>query len=226
MLKIKFISILVILLMLLPSIALAQDIEVTKTAPSQINFGDNLKATITVVNKLSQQVVVMVRENIGDAQTIEPQLITPQSKPGMIAARPPYFEWSLTIDANSQKDVSYTIKPNKVGYYLFSPTIVTTNNGNTFYSNTFSTLVKCNTNKICEQQYGEDYTNCPEDCSPPTNSIGTSPSPIISFGSSQIIIIIVAIVIIIGVGIFFFKRKSHKKARKKQRKRNKLNKGE
>ena len=179
--------------------ALAQDVEVTKTAPSQINLGENLKVTITVTNKLNQQIIATLRESIGDAQAIEPQLITPRLEPGMIAARPPYFEWSLIIDANSQKEVSYTIRPNKVGYYTFSPSTVITSDGKTFYSNTLSTQVVCNKNGVCEEGYGEDYTNCPEDCHPPSQK-ATEPniaglSPILVFG-------IIVVIIIVGVVIF------------------------
>lgn len=205
MLKIKSVLVLLILLAVLPSIAFAQGIEVTKIAPSQINFGDNLTATITVTNTLAQQVVVKIREDIGNAQAIEPQLITPQLNPGMIAARPPYFEWSLTIDANAKNSVSYTIKPNKVGDYLFSPTTVTTDDGKTFYSNTLSTSVKCDANNVCEASLGEDFTNCPEDCKPP---FPTTQSNIVL---DPIYIIAIGAIVLVCVGIFFFRKKFVKK---------------
>ena len=82
----------------------------------------------------------------------------------MLVALPPYFAWTLQIDANSQKTVTYTIKPNNVGYYLFSPTTVRTES-DVFYSNVLSTLVECNLNGVCEPQYGEDDIFCKADCS-------------------------------------------------------------
>jgi hypothetical protein len=93
---------------------LAQELTVIKTAPSQISYGQNLTVTITITNNLNQKVSVTVRENIGDAQAIEPQITIPELPPNIIAARPPYFEWHLTIDANSKSNVSYTINQIKL----------------------------------------------------------------------------------------------------------------
>jgi hypothetical protein len=205
MLKIKFFILLLIVILIVPTAVLAQELIVTKTAPSQISFGQYLNVTITIVNNLNQKVSVTVRENIADAEAIEPQLITPKLPPGIKAARPPYFEWRLSIDANSQANTSYTIRPNKVGDYLFSPTTVIRDDGKIFYSNTLSTLVKCNINNVCEESIGEDFTNCPEDCKPPT----PAGQPAIQI--DQIYIVIIAIGVIgAATGIFLIKR-AHKK---------------
>jgi len=202
MLKIKFFLLFLIIFLFLPSIVLAQDLTVTKAAPSQISLGQNLTATITISNNLNQKVSVAVRENIADAQAIEPKLITPELQPGIKAARPPYFEWRLSIDVNSKTSVSYTIRPNKVGDYLFSPTTIITDDGKVFYSNTLSTFVKCNINNVCEESVGEDFTNCPEDCKPPT----LSAQPTIQLNPLYIVIVIV--ILGVGAGLFFMK-KSH-----------------
>lgn len=205
-----------IVFLILPTTVLAQDLTVAKIAPSQINYGQNLTVAITITNNLNQKINVTVRENIADAQAIEPQLITPELPPNIIAARPPYFEWHLTIDANSKTSVSYTIKPNKVGDYLFSPTTVITDDGKIFYSNTPSTLVKCNVNNVCEELIGEDFTNCPEDCKPPT----PAGQPAIQL--DPIYIVIIAVVVIgAATGIFLMKKKPHKKTKEHHEKHKK-----
>jgi hypothetical protein len=207
----KFFLTMLIAFLIFCTTVLAQDLIVTKTAPFQINYGQNLTVTITITNNLNQKVSVTVRENIGDAQAIEPQLTIPELPPGIKAARPPYFEWRLSIDANSQASVSYTIRPNKVGDYLFSPTTVITDDGKIFYSNALSTLVKCNINNVCEESIGEDFTNCPEDCKSPI----PAGQPAIQLG--PIYIVIIAVVVIgAGVGIFLMKKKSHKKPKRKK----------
>jgi hypothetical protein len=211
MLKMKFFLTMLIVSLILCTTVFAQDLTVTKTAPSQINYGQNLTVTITITNNLNQKVSVTVRETIEDAQAIEPQLTIPELPPNIKAARPPYFEWRLSIDANSQASVSYTIRPNKVGDYLFSPTTVLTDDGKIFYSNALSTLVKCNINNVCEESIGEDFTNCPEDCKPPI----PAGQPAIQLG--PIYIVIVAIVVIgAGVGIFLRKKKSRNKPKRKK----------
>jgi len=216
MLNVKTFLLLLVILLIFPKALLAQEeIVVTKTAPSQINYGQNLTVTITVANNLNQRISVTVRENVADAQVIEPQIVIPKLPPNIIAAIPPYFEWHLTIDANSKTSVSYTIKPNKVGYYLFSPTVVITDDGKIFYSNTLSTFVKCNTNNICEESIGEDYTNCPEDCKPPIPPSQTT----IQIGP---IYILIAIALIVGVaGVLLIKKKSHKKQNLRQKNKQK-----
>jgi hypothetical protein len=200
MLKMKFFLTLLIVSLILYTTVFAQDLTVIKTAPSQINYGQNLTVTITITNNLNRKVSVTVRENIGDAQVIEPQLTIPELPPNIKAARPPYFEWHLTIDANSKTSVSYVIKPNKVGEYLLSPTSVITDDGKIFYSNALSTFVKCNINNVCEESIGEDFTNCPEDCKLPI----PASQPVIQLGPIYIVVIGV------GTGIFLMKKRPHR----------------
>ena len=142
----------------------AGDITVTKTAPSEIAIGQNLTVIITITNGNPDSVHLTVRENIGDAQAISPQLIVPTAPHNIIAALPPYFQWSLTVNGSSQTNITYVIRPNKVSTYLFSPTIATADDGTTYSSDTPSTSILCNSNGLCEPNVAENYGNCAQDC--------------------------------------------------------------
>lgn len=152
------------ILIILPNLTLAEDLQVIKTAPSEIRYGENLQVNITVKNTSNQQVIADVKEVIGDAEAVSPQLVIPEMPEELIAAIPPYFEWALTIASGSQESVTYTIKPKNVGIYAFSPTLVALNDGRTFFSNSLSTEILCNSNNLCEIELGENYFNCPNDC--------------------------------------------------------------
>ena len=141
------------------------DIEVEKTAPQLITLGDVMEVNITVKNKAKLPVVVSVREKIGEADAIEPELVYPAADADLIAARSPYFYWYLTLDPLSQQTVSYKIRPLKVGDYIFSPTVVTFDQmDKKFYSNTLVTNVLRKENNICEPEKGENSITAPDEC--------------------------------------------------------------
>jgi len=144
--------------------ALAQSIVVTKIAPEEIKLGEILTVIINIKNEGNEQIQVTVTEQFGNAEAIEPESIHPIVPEGLIAARPPYFEWSVTVDGNSEKNIEYKIKPLSVGDYMFSPTVVQTLDGQKFYSNILVTHVKCIPNGLCEVDQGENYLTCSDDC--------------------------------------------------------------
>jgi hypothetical protein len=143
----------------------AQSITVTKITPEDIKQGEILTVVINIKNNGNEQVQVTVIEQYGNAEAIEPKPIVPTTPEGMIAARPPYFKWTVTLEGNSEKKIEYKIKPLTVGDYTFSPTVVETSDGQKFYSNTPITHVKCSPNGMCEVDKGENYFTCSDDCS-------------------------------------------------------------
>ena len=229
----SFATMLLVLALILPVIVVAEDVTVTKTASSQIKIGENLKVSIVIRNNLNQQITATVKETIVNAQPIEPKLVIPELTAGIKAAIPPYFEWKVTIGPNSQESVSYTIKPNKVGTYAFSPTSVTLNDGKIFLSNALSTEVLCNSNNVCETEIGENYLTCSNDCKSGSKDNVCNPArddicdPDCSAGvdldcsqpqqkSDNGMFLIIGIgAIIIAIGIFFIRRKPHAEHRKK-----------
>lgn len=156
----------VIALLVLSVTVMAQEVSVTKTVANQVKFGDNLSVTITVSNNGNSHLTAKIIETVAGATAIQPQLVISQTTPGLIAALPPHFEWSVDLPSGSVQSVSYIIKPNKVGTYLISPTTVWLSNGLTVLSNSASVNVTCNSNGICEPNFGENYLTCPSDCQP------------------------------------------------------------
>jgi len=68
------------------------------------------------------------------------------------------------LNPGETKTITYKIKPKSSGDFLFSPTTVTVMAGETYYSDTAKTIVRCNQNNLCELDLEENYFNCPEDC--------------------------------------------------------------
>ena len=164
MLKNKFV-LAIFLMILISGLVSAQSVTILKTAPSEIKLGDNLNVKISIQNNLNEKISLNVRETVIGATAIDPQLITSSgSDPKIKAIMPPYFQWSIDVDANSKKDISYIIKPEKAGDYVISPTTATSTDGDTFNSDSLEVKVLCNSNKVCEPELGETYLTCSADC--------------------------------------------------------------
>lgn len=73
----------------------------------------------------------------------------------------PTYEWEFILEPNSKKTISYKVKPFYIGKIEIPRTVAETKIG-TFYSNSLTVTIKCNSNRICERN--ENYYNCPEDC--------------------------------------------------------------
>lgn len=77
--------------------------------------------------------------------------------------RLPYYGWSLIVPAKSSKELVYHIRATNAGVLSFSPATVADEYGNVFESAPTVIKVRCNANGVCEN--GENFANCPEDCS-------------------------------------------------------------
>jgi len=137
---------------------------VEKTAPQEIVKGDILPVTISITNELSYRVKVIIKERFGGAEAVDMGDLK-RNIPEEITSAPPYYEGVLTIDANSERDITYKIKPLYFGRFKIPATTVYTSIG-TIRSNSLTVLVKCNQNGICETDEDENAITCPEDCSP------------------------------------------------------------
>ncbi len=162
----KNLMICIFLFLLFINAAYADRINITKTAPNQINFGDILEVNITIVNLENKQLAIIVEEQISGADPIDPPefIIQNMSDGGLIAWRPPYYEWKINLTPKETYNIIYKIKPLSFGDYHIGPTMVSVPSGETFYSNSVDVLVKPESNKICEPEKGENYFNNPEDC--------------------------------------------------------------
>ena len=157
---ITFIFVFVFLL----NLAIAQeDIRIVKEGPSKVKFGDVVTIKINVINEMDQEIEIILREIIVNAEAIEPKLISPEISKDIIAARPPYLEWNLIVQSKSNKSVEYKIKPNTIGEYNTGATVGIFN-GNEILSNDLTIIVSCNGNNKCEPELSENYQNCQIDC--------------------------------------------------------------
>jgi len=144
--------------------SLAVQIAVTKNSTSKIEFGDILTVNIQIKNLETSSVDAKVQEFVVGADPIDPpSLISGTTPGGLIAAVPPFYQWNLTLTSNSEKIITYKIKPLSFGEYNIAPTRVTVA-GETFLSNSLTVLIKCKTNGKCEPDKGENYFTCSEDC--------------------------------------------------------------
>lgn len=150
-------------------IAQEQGIVIKKTAPEKIKLGEILPVTISVRNNLRESIGVTLRETIGGAEIIDlagARSITPGSPPlDIIALAPPHYKWTFSLGPDSERNITYRIKPLDLGKFMIGPTTVYTLKG-TFRSNSVSVWVKCNENGACELNLGENSITCPEDCPP------------------------------------------------------------
>lgn len=163
----KFIclAILILIVSSLSLISAMEDIRIEKTAPEQIKFDSNLKVDIIVFNDRNSEINIVLEEIVTNADPIDPSEFVSQETPkDLIAARPPYYAWDLSIPPNSDKTISYTVKPLNPGLYIVSPTVGYVDSTK-IKSNSLRIDVVCNQNKQCETDKLENYQNCPEDCS-------------------------------------------------------------
>ncbi len=145
------------------------DISIQKTAPSKIKIGDVLSVNIVVKNDRSTPVDMDVQEIVVGADPIDPSsLAIPESRTDIIAAQPPYYEWKVSVDANSFKTITYKIKPTNPGVFSIAPTRVYAN-GDLTLSNSLQVEITCNQNNICEPNLGENYNTCSVDCKSGSN---------------------------------------------------------
>jgi hypothetical protein len=131
-------------------VSAVENIRIEKTAPEQIRFGSNLKVDIIVFNEGNSEIKIILEEIVTNADPIDPTEFVSQETPGdLIAVRPPYYAWEISIPSNSDKTISYTIKPLNPGLYIASQTIGYVDNVK-IKSNSLKINVVCNQNKQCE----------------------------------------------------------------------------
>jgi hypothetical protein len=154
----------IFLILFIGTVFAVSDISAQKTAPDKIKIGDVLSVSIIIKNDRNTPIDADVQEVVvGADPVVPPTFITPESRTDIIAAQPPYYEWKVLVDANSFKTITYEIKPTNPGKFLIAPTRVYVD-GDLILSNPFQLDITCNQNSICEQNLGENYFTCIQDC--------------------------------------------------------------
>jgi hypothetical protein len=142
----------------------ALDVQVVKTAPGSIKFGDILDVSITINNLENSGIPVTIKEYIANADPIQPQSFYIEECPTGFCVKPPYYSWNTTLQPKSIYTISYKIKPLSFGNFDIPPTEVQASSGDRIYSNSLTVVVRCESNGICEPNSGENYFTCLEDC--------------------------------------------------------------
>lgn len=148
-----------IIFVLLVSIAGAQEIQITKTAPQSIKLGDIVEVNINMLNPYSTEKEFIIEETLPrDIEIIEPTNSLKKRTDGLEVD---YYKWNTFISANKIKTLTYKIRPTSLGEYTIGETVVSIE-GLEYYGNTISFTVNCNPNGQCSED--ENYLNCPQDC--------------------------------------------------------------
>ncbi|MEA3254211.1 MAG: hypothetical protein U9Q22_00060 [Candidatus Altiarchaeota archaeon] len=166
----KRVMILLTLIFLLNSVIAEEEIEITKTAVEKIKIGEILAVTIKVRNNLDESISIDLQETIGLAEPIDmPEIqakvepVIPKNKSSPIFWFPTYYKWKFRLEPDTEKSITYKIKPLNPGRFVIGPTKAYTPRG-VYRSNPLVIVVKCNANKVCEGGLNENSINCPEDC--------------------------------------------------------------
>lgn len=158
------ISLIIFSLLLQSQISHAANIEVVKNSTKDIQFGDILEVSVKINNLENSDIQVNVKEHIANADPIQPGSFSTEKCPYKICIEWPYYEWNITLPSLSAYTITYKIKPKTIGIFSIGPTEVQTSSGQVFESDTLVVNVHCISNGICEQDKGENYFTCPEDC--------------------------------------------------------------
>jgi hypothetical protein len=142
-------------------VALAEEITVTKSGPESIKYGENLTITVLIENNSEENLAGYFEETFSEeVAPVEPKEFV--KRQGQFY-RPPFLVFAFAVPAREKKEITYTIKPSRVGLFFSPPVTAVTSAGN-IASNGLGIEVKCNADGVCEPDLEENNLNCPEDC--------------------------------------------------------------
>ena len=146
--------------LVLMNLAIAQNVQVVKESPQEINLNEIIEIKIHISNPSSTEGEFSIEEILPrEIEVIDPtKTFTKRND----ALEVEFYKWVTTISPNSIKTINYKIKPLTLGEYSIGSTQVTYQS-ELFESNSITFRVKCIPNNQCE--INEDSLTCPEDCS-------------------------------------------------------------
>ncbi len=163
--KILLIVLILVFIFIDINLASADDVTITRDIQKEIQYGNDLRITLSITNNLNAKKTFELRERLPlNVDLIDPK--EPSERRMFNAVEVLFLKWTITLEPAEKKTVSYTIKPNKVGDYAIvgaealNPETETTYNG---LQSQFD--VTCNKDNICNLEIGENYQTCPSDCS-------------------------------------------------------------
>lgn len=139
--------------------------EVEKSTSSlAVNLNSSFTVTITVKNLGSSESSFLIRESASNFEMVDPrprESSTPSDD--ILAVRPPSYDWTISIPANSEKSITYSAKAKTVGSLTIGPTEVFSSSKKVL-SNVLILTVACSSSTTCDEALGETPFTCPEKC--------------------------------------------------------------
>lgn len=161
-----------------PSVGAGLVFEVEKSVSSvNVTLDSPFTVTIKVKNLDSAESSFIIRESASNFQMVDPvpkEYSTPSDD--ILAVRPPSYDWSISIPANSEKSVTYSARAKMVGSLTIGPTEVISPSKKVL-SNALVLNVACTSSNRCEDSLGENGFTCPQKCSSQNLSENDSISP-------------------------------------------------
>ncbi len=156
---------LALLLILIPTAQAAaldkfDDITVYRVAPDQAFIGQKIWVVIVLDNNASVEKEITVNETLrnADFDKTEAKYIETEYKEKIW-----YYYWKVKLPAKENVTLAYWLIPKNSGTLVISPAEVNAS-GKSNFTKSLSIEVKCQVDGKCNLNAGENYLNCPEDC--------------------------------------------------------------
>jgi len=135
------------------------DVNIYRVAPESAFIGQKIWIALVFENTASESRTIAVNESLGGADFNQSEARYVQTEYG---EKIWYYEWKITLGSEANTSVAYWLTLKTVGTYVISPAKIQIG-GSAYRLKSHAIEVRCNANQICEP--GENYLNCPEDCS-------------------------------------------------------------
>ena len=163
--KLRKLILFIVLILININIVFADDIAITRDIQKEIQYGNELKVTLTITNNVQARKTLELRERLPlNVDLIEPK--EPSERRMFNAVEVFFLQWTIALEPSEKKVISYTIKPNKVGDYTIVGAEALDLVTETAYNGLQSQFdVLCSQDNVCNLDIGENYQTCPSDCS-------------------------------------------------------------
>ena len=133
-------------------------VAISRLYPESAYVGQQIWITIAIENTGAEDSTIEITERLGDAVFDKSEVQDIDTTMGSMY----FYEWEAYLPAGENTSVSYWIEPKSPGNYVISPSEAVVD-GTRHYMKSAAIVVSCLADEVCGA--GENYLNCPEDCS-------------------------------------------------------------